>query len=346
MREAWGRAALGIFLEFRPIPVLLWSYTAVALGTALAAAESGSVDGTWFAVAMALAALVQGWETHAVNEIFDWRSGTDRDASPRALSGGSKVVPLGLLGMRGLWAVFAVSSATIAVLAVIVGFARAPWLVLLVAAGYALGLGYTLPPVATAYRPFAGEWLGGFPGVLLAGVGAYAIQSLRVSVGALLVLAAHACICVAMLVMHHYADVAADARAVPLKRTTVVALGLPRARTYATALAASGAALYGVAAFAVHPAFAIGAALSAGSAIVHGRVRPGDLMSVTRHELRVIQLGLAAGLVPAALVAPALWPLLPVAGAGYAAHLLAVAPPAGLARAWRRTRPGDAPRRD
>src|SRR3989475_11498556 len=86
----WRRKALGWFLEFRTIPVLLWSYTAVALGTGLAVFEGARLDSLWLVVAIALAGLIQGWETHAVNEIFDWRSGTDRDRSPRALSGGGK----------------------------------------------------------------------------------------------------------------------------------------------------------------------------------------------------------------------------------------------------------------
>jgi len=92
VRTGAGGKALGWFLELRPIPVLLWSYTAVALGTGLAVAEGTALDTGWLAVALALAVLIQGWETHAINEIYDWRSGTDAHGSPRALSGGSKVV--------------------------------------------------------------------------------------------------------------------------------------------------------------------------------------------------------------------------------------------------------------
>ncbi|MGQ0797747.1 MAG: hypothetical protein ACT4OI_07800, partial [Methanobacteriota archaeon] len=69
MRTAAGRKAFGWFLELRPIPVLLWSYTAVALGTGLAVAEGAALDAGWLAVALELAVLIQGWETHAINEI-------------------------------------------------------------------------------------------------------------------------------------------------------------------------------------------------------------------------------------------------------------------------------------
>ena len=331
----WRRKALGWFLEFRTIPVLLWSYTSVALGTALAALDGARIDPLWFLVAMAVAGLVQGWETHAINEIFDWRSGTDRDGSPRALSGGSKVRNLGLLGERDLWVIFAVATAAIAGLAAAVGSFRPWWLVLLVILGYVLGLVYTLPPISTAYRPVAGEFLGGFPGVLLAGLGAYGIQTLRFSWTAVAVLCAHAFVCTAMLVMHHYLDARADALAVPLKRTTVLALGPHRAIWYATALALSGAIVYLAAAILLHPVFLVAGILTLAAAVFHARTDPEDLRAVTRNELRVIQLGIAAGLCVAVVLAPVLWPLVPIAAVGYLVHLAAVAPPSDLARAWR-----------
>lgn len=334
----WTPRALGWFLEFRLIPVLLWSFTSVALGTALAASETGSFNPWLLAVAMALAGLVQGWVTHAINEIYDWRSGTDRDPRPRALSGGSKVRNLGLLSERDLWTIVLVSTAAILALGAYVAWERAAWLVLLIAAGYLLGVAYTLPPIATAYRPFLGEWLGGFPGVLLAGLGAYGIQTRTLSWTALLVLSAHALVCTAMLVMHHYQDATADALAVPPKRTTVVVLGSLASRRYATALAGAAAAVYGLAGLLVAPVFLVAAGLTLGAAVVHSRTDLTSLASITRNELRVIQLGIAAGLAASIGLAPILWPLAPLAALGYYAHLRAVAPPAELAHAWRRRR--------
>ncbi len=318
------------------IPVLLWAYTSVGLGTGLAFLEHGVFDPWLLLLALALAGLVQGWVTHAINDIYDWRSGTDRDASPRALSGGSKVRNLGILGERDLWAIFAAASAGVAALSVYVAAFRAAWLLLPIVVGYVLGVAYTLPPAATAYRPYTGEWLGGFPGVVLAGLGAYGIQALSLSWLAVGVLSAHGLVCTAMLVMHHYLDAPADALATPPKRTTPVVLGLDAARRYATALAGAAAALYGILGLLANPAFALGAVFTVPAVLVHAQTRPWDLASVTRAELRVIQLGVAAGLSVAVAVAPVLWPLLPLAAVGYLAHLLAVAPPPNLARAWLR----------
>src|SRR5207249_8091902 len=121
--------------------------------------------------------LIQGWVTHAINEIYDWRSGTDRVNGGRALSGGSRVRNLDLLEERDLWWIFGVSTAGVAALTAWVVLARAPWLALLIIGGYALGLGYTIPPIATSYRPLAGAWVGGFPGGLLSGLRAYGVQT-------------------------------------------------------------------------------------------------------------------------------------------------------------------------
>src|SRR5256886_12855762 len=150
--------------------------------------------------------------------MYGLRSGTDQPGG-RALSGGSHVRNLGLLGERDLWWVFAISSVAVAVLTAWVVRERAAWLALLIVVGYGLGLAYTAPPVSTSYHPFAGEWLGGFPGVLLSGLGAYAIQTLSISLVVTTALTAHALVCMSMLIVHHYPDEPLDAGAGPPQRT-------------------------------------------------------------------------------------------------------------------------------
>src|SRR2546428_10790775 len=97
-----------------------------------------------------------------------------------------------------------------------------------------------------------------------------------------------------------------------------------------------GAFVYGFLGVLVHPAFLLGSALTVPAVWIHLRIAPRDLKSVTGGELQVIQLGIAAGLATAVGLAPPLWPLLPIAVAGYLLHLAVVSPPAGLGRAWRK----------
>ena len=94
---AWRRRLLGLYLEVRVIPVLLWSFTAITLGTALAVRDGADLSVPGYLAAVAVGVLLQGLVAHAVNEIADWRSGTDADPAPRVISGGSKVIASGLL---------------------------------------------------------------------------------------------------------------------------------------------------------------------------------------------------------------------------------------------------------
>src|SRR3989442_4407720 len=77
-RHEWARRAKGWFLEFRLIPVLLWSYTAVALGTGVAFGSSRTFNPMWFAVALAPCGLIQSRVSPATNQIYRCTRGTDR----------------------------------------------------------------------------------------------------------------------------------------------------------------------------------------------------------------------------------------------------------------------------
>ena len=137
------------------IPVLLWSFSAITLGTAMAG-ESG-VRGWYYLGAVALGVLIQGVLAHTVNEIEDWRSGTDRHGSPRVISGGSKVLAAGLLTPRALKLLFAAAFALTTVLGLTLVASRGLVMLPFGLAGVGGAVLYTLPPVRAAYRPFLGE---------------------------------------------------------------------------------------------------------------------------------------------------------------------------------------------
>lgn len=306
------RRMLGVYLELRVVPVLLWSYTAITVGTALAWHEDGRLEVVGYLVAIGVGVLLQGLVAHSVNEVVDWRSGTDRDPAPRVISGGSKVIASGLLTERELRWLGAAAGVAAAALGLV---AAATWgwgLLAFGAAGLAGAVLYTLPPVRAAYRPFAGDTVA-FACIWACTAGAYALQTGSVSGAAALAGIAYAAYCVAMLMMHHYLDREPDRRALPPKRTSVVLLGAS-ARRYALAWAAIATAGFALLAALVDARFALAAGAFAVALVLHAVVRTDDPASVTRAELGVIILGLIGGLGASALVAPPLaWAMIPAA---------------------------------
>lgn len=306
------RALMGLWLEIRIIPVLQWSFTAITLGTALAWSDGGEVSVAGYLVAVAVGVLLQGLVAHCVNEVVDWRSGTDGDPSPRVISGGSKVIASGLLGPRALVVVGV--SAVLAVVA-LGAVAASVWgwaLGLYGAAGLAGAVLYTLPPARAAYRPYVGEAVA-FGCIWACVAGAYTLQRGELTGAAALAGLAYAASCIAMLMMHHYLDRGPDRRADPPKRTTAVVLGTA-CRRYTVAWAAIALAGACLLTAAVDGRFAIAAVAFAVAVALHAAVDPDDPASVTRHELAVILVGIAGGLGTAAALAPALaWALVPVA---------------------------------
>ena len=148
-----GAVARGLWLELRVIPVLLWSFSAITLGTALGGGSD--VEGWYYLGAVALGVLIQGVLAHTLNEIEDWRSGTDRHDSPRVISGGSKVLVAGLLTPRALKLLFAVAFVATTVLGLALVASRGLVMLPFGLAGVAGAVLYTLPPVRA---PTARSW--------------------------------------------------------------------------------------------------------------------------------------------------------------------------------------------
>jgi 1,4-dihydroxy-2-naphthoate octaprenyltransferase len=306
------RVLLGLWLEIRVIPVLLWSFTAITLGTALAWRDGDGVSVAGYLAAVAVGVLLQGLVAHCVNEIADWRSGTDRDPAPRVISGGSKVIASGLL-TTGELRIIGVAAAAAATVVGIAAAAAWGWILLAYgAAGLAGAVLYTLPPVRAAYRPFSGEAVA-FACIWGCATGAYVLQRGELSGAAALAGIAYAASCVAMLMMHHYLDRLPDSRALPPKTTTIVLLGRA-GRRYALLWAAIALGAATLLTALVDARFAIAAVAFALALAVHAGVDPSDPASVTRGELAIILLGMAGGLGTAAALAPPLaWALVAAA---------------------------------
>ncbi len=299
----WQRRLAGCYLELRVVPVLLWSFSAITLGSALAWNQAGHVR--WMVAAWVIGLLLQGAVAHCVNELTDWRSGTDRDPAPRVLSGGSKVLRAGLLTERDLvW--MGTGAAVLATgLGVVVAAERGWWLLAFGAVGIVGAVAYTLPPLAAAYVPFAGEAVAVLC-VWACALGGFAVQTGSISAQVLLVGASHAAFCISMLMFHHYLDSGPDSRAQPPKRTTVVRLG-GAARAYGLAWAGVAAATALLGTLIVDVKLVPTAVAGVVAMMLHGRVQLDDPKAVTRAEAIVIGLGIVAAITSGILLAPALW---------------------------------------
>ncbi len=298
-----NRTLRGLWLEVRVIPVLLWSFSALTLGTALAA-HSRDLRVWYYLGAVTLGVLIQGLLAHTVNEIEDWRSGTDGHPSPRMISGGSKVIRNGLITPAGLWAVFAGALAATTVLGLTLVIARGAAVLPFGLAGVAGAVVYTLPPIRAAYRPFLGEAIA-FACVVVCVLGAYLLQGPRPGPVAGLAAVAVAAYAVGMLMMHHFLDRDADMLADPPKVTSIVRLGLRGGHRYAVAWSAVALAAAAAGA-AEQPRLAPLAIAYVAGLAAQLRCRPDDVESVTRSELAVIACGVAGALVSAALLVPGL----------------------------------------
>lgn len=314
----------GLWLEVRVIPVLLWSFSALTLGTALAA-RGQELEVWYYLGAVALGVLIQGLLAHSVNEVEDWRSGTDKHASPRVISGGSKVIVAGLLSPRALWWVFAAAFTATTVIGLALVAAGGLDLLPFGLVGVAGAILYTLPPVRAAYRPFLGEGIA-FICLVDCVLGAHLLQGPSIDLATVAAAVAVAAYAVSMLMVHHYLDRDADAGADPPKVTSIVYLGLVRGRRYAIGwclLALAGA----IVGSAVQPRLLPLVVGYAAGLFAHMRCRPGDVASVTANETVIIFAGIASALGAAALLEPPLALTLLAAAALIALEMrMAVAP--------------------
>ena len=295
------RQAMGIILELRLIPVVQWSFTGVVLGSALAARD-GSMNWAILAASAVVAMLIHGVIAHTANDIVDWESGTDTHPSPRVLSGGSKVIGLGLLTPAQLRVMGIVGATLATAIGIVLASQQGWWLLIPGLAGLVGAAVYSLPPLRGAYRPIAGEAIAVMCGWICL-FGADAVQRGSASPLAALVALHWVLACMTMLMLHHIPDREADLAATPTKRTTVARFAV-HPHWYAAAWAVAGAGVgAGVAATTLPELWpsVIGALLAALSALA---ARPDDLASVTRSEIASVLVVMIGGLVSAALMYP------------------------------------------
>jgi 1,4-dihydroxy-2-naphthoate octaprenyltransferase len=294
--RTWRNIAKGLFMEIRIIPVFVWAFTAITTGTALAYVETGIFYSWRFVLAMLIACIVQGYPTHAANEIVDWLSGTDSNGF-----GGSKVIREGLLSVRDLKIIILGSMSVVVALAVLAIYVIDFRLLWFGVVGIAASLFYSLPPLTFAYRPFLGEWFGAFIGVFVAVTGGYYIQVLTLSFVAVLTGIAMGVADIAVMEMFHTIDYEADKSANPQKKTTIVLLGPERGQIYVIAYICAAAVLFWILAL-YHWQFAVWSVTAMACIYFYWNYDPRDPWSIIRNTKRVTYATIGAGVIFASFV--------------------------------------------
>jgi len=289
------RLGPALWTLFRFIPVLSWSVSATAVGVAAAAGAVGWRPSYIWDGLLILAGttLFQGFVAHGLNDVEDWRSGTDI-LSPGLLSGGSRVIPRALLTPRQVtrtaWGAAVLGLASAAVLYARHGPAVVP------IAGVAVwsAVAYTQPPLRLSYRPLVGELLAGLPAVVAIIAGTFAVLVGRPGSGVWAAAVVQAIISVAWVMQHHLPDVSADLRASPPKLTTPAWFarrwGLPAAGLVPLAYFLIAAVVSSGLGFLLHPLFwgsAVIAALGAREAYLTDTT---SVPEITARQLRMIAL--------------------------------------------------------
>ncbi|QQK81355.1 prenyltransferase [Salicibibacter cibi] len=159
--------------------------------------------------------------THMLNDVSDYKSGTDAH-SPAILSGGSRVTQDGYFSVEDLEKlgdrlIYAIIFACIAL--VFLGFYEISMLLLI---GVWAAASYSRVPLQLSYRPFAGEVFSLFPSMLALGLAGAWLALDAIPLWAWQNATINALFCVSWVMVHHIPDRIADQHAAPKKRTSVV----------------------------------------------------------------------------------------------------------------------------
>jgi len=290
-----ARSISGVYRLADP-KIMLASLVPFLSGMAIAHREGATVP--LLLLFGALAALF-GVEVgkNAVNDLFDFRSGADLGVRPEErtpFSGGKRVLVDGLLTERQVIASAVGGFAFALLFGSYVAVARDPRLLLLGAAGAAVSIAYTAPPLALAYRGW-GEiavFLAYGPGIVL---GADWLFERRISPAAIWASLSLGALIANVLVVNEVPDERADREAG--KRTWVVRLGRRRAFRLVAILFTLGFAIpvAGILLGQTPRLAGILLGLPAAAAAIRELSRPGDSVRIVRVETATLMAYALAG---------------------------------------------------
>ncbi|HXY06049.1 MAG TPA: prenyltransferase [Burkholderiaceae bacterium] len=304
------RAAKRVLLATRPA-FFTASVLPVLVGTAWGFARREQLDGASFALAL-LATVLAHAAVNVYNDVGDDQIGADEDNSQRIYpyTGGSRFIQCGLLSRAAMARLAAALASGAVIVGAVLAIQHGPAIVLLGAAGLALGILYSMPGIQLSAlgvgEAAVGVGLGALP-VL----GASWLQTKTLNLGAVLISVPVSCWVAAILLINEVPDEASDRRCG--KRTLVVRFGPQRTKSiyrgltglaFAANLGAVGMGALpwwflvfatGLAAGGLHAASGVGPASEQ-----RGRLRRSIEQTLAIHALGAIAL-IAAILIPRAL---------------------------------------------
>ena len=207
------------------LPFLSATAVPVLLGIAVAA-SNGSFD-PWLGLLTLIGASFAHLGINVANDVFDTLSGADEaNVNPTQFSGGSRVVIYDLLSMRQLIGVSASLLGVAAIIGLLLVWLTGSMTLLWIGiTGIAIGVAYTAPPLKLVYRGLGEIAVAiGFGPVML--LGAYVVQTGRISLEAVLASVPVGILTALILYVNEIPDRSGDAAAG--KRTLPVRLS-PRA---------------------------------------------------------------------------------------------------------------------
>lgn len=250
MANVRGRvAALAQLFRFKP--VASWGFSAALLGGAVAVHRVGyGINLLHGGLAIVLVALAQGFVSHALNDAYDWLTGTDKESIGKG-TGGSRVIPEGKLSWGATLAVGIISLiGVLTVGAYFVDIYGTPMLILLAIAIWS-PVSYSVPPLKLGYRPF-NEVVVVLPALTGVVVGTDLVLTGSWSWLAIGVGATHALLCIAWFVVSRVPDYTPDKRVG--KVTSVVFVGRDNAALLSAGYLALALAVGSVVAVTMTPA--------------------------------------------------------------------------------------------
>lgn len=215
-----------LWMTFRVVPVIQWTILNSVIVLASALYLTGKVDLlSWF-MASAVAWVTQGFLSHVFNDIYDWIHGTDKLVDvDKTITGGSHTIQQYYMGgnvfghLRNLLPWFIVSLISAYYFLFIMQWS---WYVFYGAAlAVVIGVFYSAPPAKTDHRPFLGEWVVAFGGLMSCNVLLFYAAAHTVAVKFIAISLPYVMTNIIMLKMHHVNDVFPDLRAETKKYTSI-----------------------------------------------------------------------------------------------------------------------------